>query len=156
MANESHTASQRADTRTLLLMHDFRSRRMKYAALILAMCFGFICHPFSIQSADIPLYSALFVYKLDGTKHCESSAGISLDSMAHELAGGGIEVLSSQKGFDGREGIAFCGTPTGQINIYEIPSSDLKAALRLGFKKLPQNLNINIVKHQNLTKRWNS
>ena len=59
--------------------------------------------------------------------------------MALELAGAGIEVFSRRKGYDGREGIAVCGAPTGQINIYEIASSDLSAALRLGFKQLPEN-----------------
>lgn len=81
----------------------------------------------------------LFVYKLDGTKHCEPHAGVSLDSMALEFTDAGIEVFSSRKGHDGREGIALCGAPTGQINIYEILSADLTSALSMGFKQLPEN-----------------
>lgn len=59
--------------------------------------------------------------------------------MALELADAGVEVFASHKGYDGREGIAICGEPTGQINIYKILSSDLTSALNLGFKKLPES-----------------
>jgi len=100
---------------------------------------GLLTFPLLIHSAGTPSVPTLFVYKLDGTKHCEPYAGVSLDSMALELAGAGIEVFSSRKGYDGREGIAICGEPTGQINIYEILSSDLAAALSMGFKQLPEN-----------------
>ena len=112
---------------------------MKHATLILATCLGFLTYPLLIHSAGTPSVRTLFVFKLDGTKHCEPYAGVSLDSMALELGGAGIEVFSRRKGYDGREGIAVCGAPTGQINIYEIASSDLSAALRLGFKQLPEN-----------------
>ena len=107
--------------------------------MILATCLGFLTYPLSIHSTGTPSVQTLFVFKLDGTKHCESYAGVSLDSMALELAGAGIEVFSRRKGYDGREGIAVCGAPTGQINIYEIAPSDLSAALSLGFKQLPKN-----------------
>lgn len=112
---------------------------MKHATLILAICLGFLTYPLLIHSAGTPSVRTFFIFKLDGTKHCEPHEGVSLDSMAHELAGAGIEVFSRQKGFDGREGIAICGATTGQINIYEIASSDLSAALSLGFKQLPKN-----------------
>jgi hypothetical protein len=112
---------------------------MKRAILILATCLGFFTYPLLIHSAGTPSVYTLFVFKLDGTKHCEPSAGVSLDSMALELTGAGIEVFSSRKGYDGREGIAVCGVSTGQINIYEIAFSDLSAALGLGFNKLPEN-----------------
>ena len=110
---------------------------MKHATLISAILLGFICYPLVIHTAGAHLDRTVFVYKLDGTKHCERYAGESLDSMALKLADVGIEVLSSRKGYDGREGIALCGAPTGQINIYEIFSSDLRSALSMGFIKLP-------------------
>ena len=59
--------------------------------------------------------------------------------MKHQLTNAGIDVLSMQKGFDGREGIAVCGSPTGQINIYEISAPNLKAAQKIGFKRLPES-----------------
>ena len=75
----------------------------------------------------------------DGTIHCDKSPGMTLDRIGQELSSAGIKVFSSRKGYDGREGIALCGTPTGQINIYEIASSDVFEALLLGFKQLPEN-----------------
>ena len=86
-----------------------------------------------------PPTSTLFVFKLDGTNHCEDAKGVSLASMDQELMTAGIKVFSRRKGYDGREGIAVCGAPTGQINVYEIASSDVHAAQGLGFRKLPEN-----------------
>ena len=119
---------------------------MKQASIIFAILLGFIGYGLSTQSADAPLGRSVFVYKLDGTKHCERHAGESVDAMSLKLTDVGIEVLSYRKGYDGREGIAQCGAPTGQINIYEIFASDLRSALNLGFKKLPQNWNIDNLK----------
>ena len=77
-----------------------------------------------------------YVYKPDGTRHCNNAPGISLDSMAQELVGSGIVVVSQRKSYDGREGVALCGDPTGSINAYEIGKSKLSKALELGFKRL--------------------
>ena len=85
----------------------------------------------------MPSEHTLFVFKLDGTKHCDSNTGVNIDAMALELSNAGIDVISSRKGYDGREGIAICGEPTGQINIFEIFSVDLASALGKGFKRLP-------------------
>jgi hypothetical protein len=112
---------------------------MKQATLILVIFIGLLTSPLLIHSADTLPVRTLLIYKLDGTKHCEPYAGVSLDVMALELSGAGIGVFSSRKGYDGREGIAACGALTGQINIYEILSSDLSSALSLGFKQLPDN-----------------
>ena len=60
--------------------------------------------------------------------------------MKHQLTNAGIDVLSMQKGFDGRKGIAVCGSPKGQINIYEIFAPNLKAAQKIGFKRLPESM----------------
>ena len=82
---------------------------MKLSTLILATCLGFLIYPLPIHSADTQSLRTCFVYKPDGTRHCESHAGVSLDAMALELAGAGISVFSTRKGYDGREGIAICG-----------------------------------------------
>jgi hypothetical protein len=112
---------------------------MKQLTLVLTIFIGLITSPSLIHSANTLSVHTLFIYKLDGTKHCVPYAGVSVDAMALELSGAGIKVISSRKGYDGREGIAICGEPTGQINIYEIISSDLALALSMGFKQLPEN-----------------
>lgn len=112
---------------------------MKHAIRILVACLGFLSYPLSSHSADTPSVGTVFVYKLDGTKHCEPYAGVDVKTMALELTDSGIAVSSGRKGHDGREGIALCGAPTGQINIYEIAPSDLSAARRKGFQQLPEN-----------------
>ena len=76
----------------------------------------------------------LWVFKHDGTVHCGPSAGIAPDVMAQELAASGIPVLAMRKGHDGREGIALCGQPTGQVNLYEVPAVKLSQALAAGFR----------------------
>ena len=112
---------------------------MKQLTLILILLIGPTTSPSLIHSASTLSVHTLFIYKFDGTKHCVPYAGVSVNAMALELSGAGIEVFSSRKGYDGREGIAICGEPTGQINIYEILSSDLASALSMGFKQLPEN-----------------
>ena len=112
---------------------------MKLATLILATLLGVFSYPLMVHSDGNPSVRTIFVFKLDGTNHCEPCAGLDLDSMELELQAAGIEVFSRRKGYDGREGIAICGAPTGQINIYEIASGDLSAALSLGFKQLFEN-----------------
>jgi hypothetical protein len=112
---------------------------MKQVTLILAVFVGLLTSPLLMQSASTSSMRTVYVFKLDGTKHCEPYAGVSVESMALELRHAGVEVFSSRKGYDGREGIAICGEPTGQINIYEILSSDLASALSMGFKKMPES-----------------
>jgi hypothetical protein len=73
------------------------------------------------------------VFKYDGSKQCEKSAGTDLETMAKQL--GSIKIISQKKTSDGRMRIQMCGSDTGQINLYEISSSDLDAALKSGFKE---------------------
>ena len=113
--------------------------QMKLIKFILITGLGFFCYPLLIHAGDISSASTVFVFKLDGTVHCENSIGVSLDSMEQKLTSAGIKVFSRRKGYDGREGIAVCGAPTGQINIYEIASSDLTVSLKFGFRQLPEN-----------------
>ena len=76
----------------------------------------------------------LWVFKLDGTVHCGPPEGIAPEVMARELTASGIPVLAVRKGHDGREGIALCGQPTGQINLYEIPAVQRVEARQAGFR----------------------
>ena len=112
---------------------------MKLIKFILITGLGFFCYPLVIHTGDISSTSTVFVFKLDGTVHFGNSIGVSLDSMEQKLTSTGIKVFSRRKGYDGREGIAVCGAPTGQINIYEIASSDLTVSLKFGFRQLPEN-----------------
>jgi len=81
-----------------------------------------------------------FVYKPDGTLHCDTNRGISLEAMAQELIRNDISIVTRRKAHDGREGIAVCGKPTGSINVYEIAKPDLSQALQLGFQRLDSSL----------------
>jgi len=104
--------------------------------LHLSLSFVFIWLLVPAHAGQSGATDTAFVYKADGTRHCNSAPGISLDSMAQELVGSGIVVLSQRKSYDGREGIALCDDPAGSINVYEIRKSHLSKALELGFKRL--------------------
>ena len=92
--------------------------------------------PFSACAQQSDGTEEAYVYKLDGSRHCDKSPGISLDIMANELIDSGIAVSARRKSHDGREGIAVCGKPTGSINVYRIAGSDLARALESGFQRL--------------------
>lgn len=77
---------------------------------------------------------SLFVFKADGSLQCGMGKAISLEDMEKELKG--IKVLSRDKRPDGMMHIQVCGSPTGIINIYEIPAANLADAESRGFKKL--------------------
>ena len=113
--------------------------QMKCVNFILLTFLGFLSYSVLIYAGGNSAASTLFVFRPDGTIQCDKSPGVALDSMEQELRSVGIKVFSSRKGYDGREGIALCGASTGQINVYEISSSDVSGALRLGFKQLPEN-----------------
>jgi hypothetical protein len=100
-------------------------------ALLLLLAPAAAQQPVGIQAA--------YVYKPDGTRHCDASPEVSLDSMAEELIRSGIPVHMRRKSHDGREGVAVCGNPTGSINVYEIGESDVPKALELGFRHLDRS-----------------
>lgn len=81
----------------------------------------------------------VLVSKVDGSLQCNMGKGVALDEMAQELTKAGITVYSSENRHDGLMHIQACGTPTGQINVYEIADSDLPEALKLGFRELEQD-----------------
>ena len=133
MASSSTLASSRLSCPPL------RPMQMKRVNFILLTFLGILSYSVLVYTGDTYAASTLFVFRPDGTIQCDKSPGVALDTMEQELRSAGIKVFSSRKGYDGREGIALCGAPTGQINIYEIVSSDVSEALRLGFKQLPEN-----------------
>jgi len=114
--------------------------QMKNQIIVLTICLGLILLPVPCLSSDSPADRTVIVFKPDGSLHCGLLEGVNPEEMALELSGAGIEVLLSRKGFDGREGVAQCGEPTGQINIFEIPFSDLTSALEMGFMRQPENM----------------
>ena len=110
---------------------------MKLTTLFLAICFVFIGYPSALYADSKQPLSSVYVYKPDGTKQCETDPGIKLVTMERDLTSVGVKVISRRKGYDGREGIALCGAPSGKINIYEITSPDLPIAIDQDFMKLP-------------------
>ena len=113
--------------------------QIKCVCFIILTFIGFLIFSAIINAGGNPSASTLFVFKPDGTIQCDKFQGVTLETMGQELRSVGIRIISSRKGYDGREGIALCGEPTGQINVYEITSSDVPGALRLGFKQLPDH-----------------
>ena len=102
--------------------------------LVLSLTIIWLAVPAGAQQPDGA--EMVYVYKPDGSRHCDKFSGISLDTMAKELSDSGIAVYARRKSHDGSEGIAVCGKPTGGINVYQIAGSDLPRALELGFRRL--------------------
>jgi hypothetical protein len=75
----------------------------------------------------------VLVGRPDGSLQCGMAKGKSPEEMEKELDG--IKVYARSKRPDGRMHIQVCGSPTGQLNVYEIPTGSLKEAERRGFKK---------------------
>ena len=85
------------------------------------------------DSKVAPVATTVFVYKADGSLQCGEGVKIGLDKMKQDLKG--INVISSVNKHDGMMRTQVCGAPTGFSNVYEIKSTDLEAALKLGFKQ---------------------
>jgi hypothetical protein len=62
------------------------------------------------------------VYKYSGSVQC-AGGGISLAAMQRQLVDGGVTVLDSACGLDGKAYITICGAPDGAIGIFDIPAS---------------------------------
>lgn len=84
-------------------------------------------------SDNVSGQSRIFVAKADGSLQCGQGKPIELAAMENELKG--IQVFSRKKENDGKMRIQLCGSPTGMMNIYEIPASSLAEAEKRGFKK---------------------
>ena len=75
------------------------------------------------------------VYKYDKSLQCEPG-GISVTEMQKSLEEAGIKVKCAKKSEDGLMRIQSCGSPTGKINVYEIPEAKLSIAESLKFKSV--------------------
>ena len=73
------------------------------------------------------------IFKADGSLQCGMGQALTPQMMAKQLAGITIYSMISQE--DGFMHIQACGTPTGQINVFEISMVDLEKANKLGFKE---------------------
>ncbi len=75
----------------------------------------------------------VFVARPDGSLQCGMKKGLDLNDMENDLKG--IKVYSSSKKPDGKMHIQVCGSSTGTMNVYEIPTSSLSDAENRGFNK---------------------
>ena len=73
------------------------------------------------------------IYKPDGSLQCGMGQALSPKSMSKQLSGVTVFAMKSQQ--DGFMHIQACGTPTGQINVFEISLADLEKASKAGFKE---------------------
>ena len=82
--------------------------------------------------------STVFVSKPDGSLQCGQGKAMSLQEMEKQL--GSIPVVSRENRTDGLMHIQVCGSPTGKVNVYEIPLEKLQEAETRGFRKFdPQS-----------------
>jgi len=89
-------------------------------------------HQTLTQSQNPPQTNTVKVFKSDQSKQCEAN-GIAPDDMRQELIQVGVDVLCSQKAYDGMMHASVCGGATGAINVFVIHSDDLGDAKALGF-----------------------
>ena len=73
------------------------------------------------------------VYKADGSLQCAMGKPVSVEAMEAQLSG--IQVVAREKKSDGMMHIQVCGSPTGMMNTYTIPTNRLSDAEKRGFKK---------------------
>jgi len=83
----------------------------------------------------ISTQNILPVFKRDGSLQCEENKEIPIRDMKKNLNDEGIKVFKSAKGYlsQGR-GLAVCGSPTNNINIFYIPSNKVAQAINQGFQ----------------------
>ncbi len=88
-----------------------------------------------MEERKIPTGAAdrIRVYKLDGSLQCEEAKGTDPEKMRSELDG--LATYKTFKAHDGLMRIQLCGSPTGQVNVYEIDRNELLKAQKLGFRE---------------------
>lgn len=86
-----------------------------------------------VSSNAKDLTQRVYVYKPDGSLQCGMGQKIDPSEMKKDLKD--IETYSAENKHDGLMRVQVCGHPTGGCNVYQIKSSDLEQALKLGFKK---------------------
>ena len=72
--------------------------------------------------------NSLFVTNPSGAMHCEPNFGIDLSTRGQQLTEAGVMVISMRMRFDGREGVADRGSPTGETSVYGIAATKINTA----------------------------
>jgi hypothetical protein len=112
-------------------------------SLLLVLVFAFNLLAFNSYAVNSPSASAedlrpgpierqLKIFKYAQSTQCNND-GIPLKKMAEELKAAGITFTCAQRANDGMAYPAVCGGATGDINVFQIYSSDLPLARRLGY-----------------------
>ncbi|MDO5652488.1 MAG: hypothetical protein Q4G39_00055 [Brachymonas sp.] len=105
------------------------------AALLLATAGLGACAQAGNRIPSLNPASTSQVFKSFGLRQCEGGAA-DLQPLARQLEGAGIAVQASTCGHDGMMRPAVCGAGDGRIAIFQISSTDVAAAQRLGFAPL--------------------
>lgn len=90
-----------------------------------ALAMQFQWWPFDVRSIE--------VFKYNGELQCGMGEKIPLDVMAKELENAGVQVISSREMNDGLQHTTVCGAVTGDMNVYQIPSTGWPTAKELGY-----------------------
>lgn len=96
-----------------------------------------ICNPMTINVPKPPVVTLANVFKADGSLQCGKKQGVPLVDMALELRNASIDVIDARKTIDGLVRPSMCGSATGVINVYSIPSASVMDAKLLGFHAMP-------------------
>lgn len=95
----------------------------------------------SAQQASTPVEKNFVnIFKNDGATQCQSTA-ITLNTMASELVNTGIDVVCSQKAFDGKRHTLSCGAATGAINVFKINKANIEDIASLGYRLVSNLIN---------------
>ena len=77
----------------------------------------------------------LAIFKKDGSRQCEPPSNkSSLEQIKKAFKAQGVKVFCAKKGSLQSRGIALCGAPTNNINIFYISKKNKVKALKMGFK----------------------
>lgn len=82
--------------------------------------------------SETPKVERVRIYKADGTLQCGTGKLIPAKEMSKSLKD--IKVYNEISKNDGQMRTQVCGSPTGNVHIFEISKQDLDKALKLGFK----------------------
>ena len=75
------------------------------------------------------------VYAVRGSLQC-TGGGVTLAQQRAQLEGAGVAVVSASCGSDGVPRVTQCGTPSGEIGVFTIPSNQVGPASSSGFLPL--------------------
>ena len=87
------------------------------------------------QDSTATQLTTVEVFKYVGSKQCQGG-GTNLDAMADQLMNAGIVPISLACGSDGLTRSSQCGSDDGNINIFEISTTNLNGALFMGYRRL--------------------